>query len=173
MKPIRHPGRPGHRAQILSADGQLRPVPGSSARSVGFLCRGAALRRVLAIVGMLGAVTLILAVLLSWGFFYNGFLRSHFDDQRFDRAKWTAPASVNSDRTPRGRMAGDLRRRFLRRGMSRSEVRALLGRPDDEERGVEDHYLLGYCSPMSIDGDQLIIRYDRSGQLAATKIYEH
>jgi hypothetical protein len=43
-------------------------------------------------------------------------------------------------------MAEDLQKRFLRRGMSKREVRALLGEPDnsryDESSGLADHYLM-------------------------------
>ena len=61
--------------------------------------------------------------------------------------------------------------------MSKKQVRQLLGPPNnsqyEEAKGKTDSYFLGHWGDWSIDGDYLIIHYDRSGKLASTEIYEH
>lgn len=96
--------------------------------------------------------------------FYGSFGGSPFNDARFEEQQWVSAVTAEDGQNPRGLMAEDLRKRFLHRGMSRREVRALLGDPDnsawDERTGV-DRYFLGHWGPMSIDGDYLIIHYDK------------
>jgi hypothetical protein len=102
-----------------------------------------------------------------------------FATERFDRAKWLAAASTSDweYRNPRGPMAEDLRRDHLRKGMRRAEVRALLEKSDNSQAedaaANSDRYYLGHWGTMSIDGDYLIIHYDKSGRLASTEIYTH
>lgn len=104
-------------------------------------------------------------------------LHNPFDAERFEQAKWKSAVTDREGRNPRGPMAGDLRRRFLKKGMSKKAVRALLGEPDnsesDEMAGNVDRYFLGHWGPMSIDGDYLIIHYDQSGGIVSTEMYEH
>lgn len=63
------------------------------------------------------------------------------------------------------------------RGMSKAEVRRLLGASDNSqyetEQGNIDNYFLGHWGFMSIDGDLLVVHYDPHGRLASTKIYSH
>jgi hypothetical protein len=102
-----------------------------------------------------------------------------FATERFDRAKWlAAESSPDWDyRNPRGPMAEDLRRGYLHKGMRKAEVRALLGKVNnnevEERAGDADHYYLGAWGRMSIDGDYLIVHYDKSGKLTSTEIYTH
>jgi hypothetical protein len=103
--------------------------------------------------------------------------RSPFDRERFVQSKWKAAAADLGEKNARGPMAEDLRRRVLRKGMSNAAVRALLGKPDnseaEEKAGEEDSYSLGHWGSVSIEGDRLIIHYDRSKRIASTEIYEH
>ena len=98
---------------------------------------------------------------------------SPFDDRPFERTAWLSSTGIN---TQRGRMAEDLRRRFLRRGMARQEVTGLLGASNSSEHNRalgEDWYYLGHLGPLSIEGDYLVIRYDRAGRLVSTEVREH
>jgi hypothetical protein len=74
-------------------------------------------------------------------------------------------------------MAEDLRRHYLQREMSKKQVRQLLGPPNNSEyeeaKGNTDSYFLGHWGDWSIDGDYLIIHYDKSGRVASTEIYQH
>ena len=134
------------------------------------------MKRTLLIVGAVAALLLLLLGLVYGPTIYS-LLRNPFNDRTFDRSVWIEAASGPEVRNPRGPMAEDLRARFLHRGMSKRDVRALLGESSnsqyEEEMGVEDHYFLGHWGEMSIDGDYLIIHYDKRRRLVSTEIYQH
>jgi hypothetical protein len=132
----------------------------------------------LAIVGAAAALLLLLVLGLVYGRAAYTLLHRPFNDRTFDRSVWIGVAGVPLERNPRGPMTEDLRRRFLHEGMSRREVRALLGQPDngpypEATTAIEDHYFLGHWGEMSIDGDYLIIHYDKRRRLVSTEIYQH
>lgn len=106
-----------------------------------------------------------------------GVFANPFAAQRFDRAKWLAAAPVAPGKNARGPMAEDLRRRYIRRGMTRTEVQHLLGPPNslgcDEKAAGGDWYYLGPWGSMSIDGDYLGIHYGKDGRVESTEIYTH
>lgn len=107
----------------------------------------------------------------------HGMVGNPFTTERFDRAKWMAAESGPEWRHPRGPMAEDIGRRLLHTAMRRADVRALLGGSSnsehDEQQGNVDRYYLGVWSYMSIDGDYLIVHYDRTGKVTSTEIYTH
>ena len=104
-------------------------------------------------------------------------VRDPFDDKPFDRDTWLRAATATSGPNPRGPMAEDLRRRFLRAGMSRKAVNSLLGKPDggwdDKQKLHEDHYNLGQWSILSIEPDYLVIHYDKDDRIDRTVIPAH
>lgn len=107
----------------------------------------------------------------------RGVSANPFATEPFDQSKWIRAKSGPEVKNPRGPMAEDLRRHYLQRGMSKKQVRQLLGPPSNSEyeeaKGNVDSYFLGHWGDWSIDGDYLIIRYHKSGRVASTEIYEH
>lgn len=69
-------------------------------------------------------------------------------------------------------MANDVRNLLLRKGMTKFEVGQLLGKPDDES-SLEYQYVLGLCSGMGWDYDNLHIYFDSEGKLIDTAIIQH
>jgi hypothetical protein len=115
--------------------------------------------------------------------------RPSLGDKPFDRTVWLAgenvgapdfPGSATARWNPRGPMVADLRRRHLPQGMTRADVRRLLGRPMftdvAEAGGSTDRYSIGYGewlpglqgSPST--GYVLAVHYDRSGRVRGTQI---
>jgi len=134
------------------------------------------LRKALIII-TIAVSAVVLATLVMIGPFLYEMLRNPYNDRPFDRKVWLSAADDDSRDNPRGPMAEDLRRRFLRKGMAKKEVRSLLGDPRnswyEEARGREDHYFLGYWGYMSMDGDYLVVHYDKAGKATSTEIYSH
>ncbi len=110
---------------------------------------------------------------------------SPFHRAPFQQQRWL---EARTDRDSlRGRMAGSLVRRHLKKGMKREAVVRLLGPPDGREqyrgrplvegRGYERtreilRYYLGDWSGMRLDGDYLDIAIDGSGQLIGAWIWQ-
>jgi hypothetical protein len=97
----------------------------------------------------------------------------HWDDRPFDRKVWLANASNYGRGNPRGQMADDLRKRWLRKGMTRKEVKALLGEPDPQGPEGVYEYNLGNWAWCPICPDVLDIHFDKSGRLVRAEITEH
>lgn len=124
----------------------------------------------------LSAVMVIVVALVLVIAYELGLLGSPFDDKIFVRSEWLASAHNCEMRNPRGRMAEDLISNHLRIGMSKSDVRKLLGKSNNseyDETQNTDYYFLGGWGFMSIDGDYLIIRYNNAYQIKSTEIYVH
>lgn len=97
-----------------------------------------------------------------------------FSTSRFDKAEWLAPISQEREITCyRGGMARDIMNRLLAPGMTKQEVEALLGQPDDHHKPQEFEYTLGMCSGFKIDYDGLIIRFSTEGRLINAYIVQH
>jgi len=85
----------------------------------------------------------------------------------FDSALW---------RSQRGQEEGNrrwtqvhaLERDFLRQGMSRSQVREVLGSPDQSERDTDAYYL--GASEFSIDGATYVIEYEPAGHVISFSV---
>ena len=86
---------------------------------------------------------------------------------RFDAARWKAQGSDKGNPSPRYRMLGSIEER-LRPGMTRVEVEALLGEPD-ERHGLDYYSGLGTMFP-GIDYDSLVIEFDVAGKLKSYRI---
>jgi hypothetical protein len=110
---------------------------------------------------------------------------AYFYTAWFDQPTWLSSTASEFD-NPRGRMCGDLRCRYLRRGMRREELTRLLGKPDgvvgQKEVGVLSspesetayqayRYFIGMCD--SIDEWSLDIGFDRDGQLTNTWLTQY
>lgn len=105
--------------------------------------------------------------------------KAAFRGNQFKQAEWMDFQKCERDtalscdaqlqRCPRGSMVQDLRSRyFLNNVTTKSEISKLIGERDKamEIRGlICETYFLGYCSPMSFDGDSLYICYDESHTL--------
>ena len=99
-------------------------------------------------------------------------LANPFNERRFDRQVWLAATHETGRSNQRGPMAEDLRRRILNRGLSRSKVEAILGKPSGAAPGLDEYYL-GNWGPFSIEADYLRLHYDSGKRLTSTEIYSH
>ena len=118
------------------------------------------------------AIVLAIAV-LGAGVLY-AVHRRHCGNIRFDRARWIAVAGQGGVRNPRQRMVKDLMRRYLRNGMTKHEVRQLLGKPDyDSLYRDTDSYFIGVIGCLSVDASTLDVHYDKAGKVSRTQVLEH
>lgn len=126
------------------------------------------------LVVVLCIVAMILVVIFGpWVYEMN---KNPYNDARFERTTWLASASSWDSKNPRGPMADDVRRNYLRIGMPKKAVRKLLGKSNNSqhnEQQNEDHYFIGNWGYMSIDGDFLIIHYNKAKKLDSSEIYSH
>ncbi len=95
---------------------------------------------------------------------------------RFDRAVWISRPELEGSDTPRSRMVSDVMHRYLKPGMSRQQVRELLGKPDSTSQfDTENHregYGLGHIGAFGIDPSILVLQYDVSGKLKEAHVIE-
>jgi hypothetical protein len=97
-----------------------------------------------------------------------------FSTSRFDKAEWLTHVPQEREITCyRGGMARDIKNRLLTPGMTKQEVEALLGPPDNNHKPQELEYTLGMCSGFRIDHDGLIIRFSTEGRLINAYIVQH
>lgn len=87
---------------------------------------------------------------------------------RFDAKLWQAQHNSTAFDNPRAGQIESLQRDHMRAGMSRADVRALLGEPEASTPGM-DRYALG-VAPLGIDPQTYVIRYDDSGRVAGFKV---
>lgn len=96
-----------------------------------------------------------------------------FSTHRFDPVQWRARVPDALDATCyRGGMARDIQRRVVTVGMKRHEVRAALGSPDSDQPG-EFRYVLGMCSGLGMDFDDLHVLFNERGEVAHVAIRQH
>lgn len=96
-----------------------------------------------------------------------------FSIARFDPAKWQAKVPDKLDTTCyRGSMAYDIRDRVLRTGMAAQEVQQLLGKPDFNSP-TELRYVLGMCSGLGWDYDDLHVFLNQQGRVERVAIIQH
>ena len=76
----------------------------------------------------------------------------------FDSKIWKEQRGKNERKNPRIEMVIELGKRHLRKGMTRAEVHALLGEPD-QKHGTSDVYELG-ASPVGVDFEYYILDYE-------------
>ncbi len=91
--------------------------------------------------------------------------------REFEREAWLAGVEQ------RYAMTDDLCQRFLHEGMSKTEVRALLGDPENseyqEQQGNVDAYQLGTVEQFVMDAYFLEVHYDESQRLVSTEITQY
>lgn len=113
----------------------------------------------------------LMVVLAPFGY---AVLNDPFNDRPFNRSIWLQAANRDDSKNPRGPMADDLCRRYLRQGMTKSAVRKLLGRSGNsehhDERGDVDYYNLGAWGLFPIDPSYLVVQYDKAGLIVSTTI---
>lgn len=96
-----------------------------------------------------------------------------FAGQSFDRAVWHKFHNNHEPDNPRASMSKDLRRRYLRQGLTKQEVVKLLGEPDMNKSDNMYEYNLGMWSGFRIDYDGLQIHFDAEGRLSYVQCVQH
>jgi len=119
----------------------------------------------------------LVAVFGTLALFYAGFnWWTHggvFSTARFDQTQWLAKVPEQLDSTCyRGNMAYDIRDRVLRSGMAAQQVLGLLGRPDFHSP-AEFRYVLGMCSGLGFDYDDLHVFFNPQGRVERVQIIQH
>ena len=106
--------------------------------------------------------------------------RREFEPDVWKEERWWRPPDHPGPKRSLARMAmlDDLRERHLVAGTTEPEVRALLGAPDSERvvlGGRELFYVVGPGSffPGELDVELLVVSFDHSGNLLATRVYEN
>jgi hypothetical protein len=107
-----------------------------------------------------------------------------FDDRAFEQNTWMRDDGSNVN-SIRGLMTADLITNYLKPGMSKAEVKRLLGSPDSQEKpdafspappqgagGVVWCYHIGSWSGMRIDADFLAVLFDKSGVVVSAWHYQ-
>lgn len=123
----------------------------------------------------LGTGLLLLTCFIALTSLYHPFRMSDgvFSADEFDANVWHAKVPDQLESTCyRGGMAADIRERIISVGMSKMQVQAVLGKPD-HDTPTESRYVLGMCSGMRIDYDDLHIYFNSSGTVISTKIIQH
>jgi hypothetical protein len=96
-----------------------------------------------------------------------------FSSDDFDPVRWRQKVPEKLETTCwRGGMARDIQRRIVRPGMARADVIAKLGTPD-RQQPEEFSYVLGMCSGIRIDYDDLHVRFNEHGEVAKVLIIQH
>lgn len=130
------------------------------------------LRKILKIL-LIATSALIAVALAAFAIFVWWTSHGVFASARFDRNLWLAqPVDVAETSCYRGGMANDIKSRLLSPGMSADAVVALLGRPD-AEAAREYRYVLGMCSGLGFDYDDLHIYFDARGGYSHAAIIQH
>jgi hypothetical protein len=131
------------------------------------------LRRAFRNIGIVLCV-LVLGGLMVYGVIIAPATDSPFNEAPFSRDAWTTSPGNDVSGNLRTPMAADVQKRVVKKGMLRTEVRQLLGTPDEsqvgEELAGEDSYSLGHSGQMSFGSDRLIVRYDRAGKVVSSVI---
>jgi len=97
----------------------------------------------------------------------------------FDATVWRNPPGCGSNGCDvdcvRGQMVRDLTRSYLRLGMSRSDVIALLGNPQPGSLPVKTSlsYDLGMCSGFRMDYDALVLSFNDRDALIDIRTKHH
>lgn len=106
-------------------------------------------------------------------FLFHLLVPNPFDDRPFDREVWLAEAGLPGPDNPRGQMYEDLLEKHLKKGMTKAEVLALLGKPDATSRSRLFSYELGMWSGMRIDTDTLDVEFDGTDKVKRAYRVQH
>lgn len=86
----------------------------------------------------------------------------------FDAETWKAQRGSGARKNPRIGMVVDLQRKHSLEGMSRDDVRKLLGEPDQRE-GTSEVYELG-ASPFGPSYEYFVLDYDAGGKVTQARL---
>ncbi|MCP3142458.1 hypothetical protein [Pyxidicoccus xibeiensis] len=86
----------------------------------------------------------------------------------FDSEQWKAQKGSGARNNPRVGMVVDLQRKHTLEGMSRDDVRKLLGEPD-RQHGTSEVYELG-ASPFGPSYESFVIDYDAGGKVTQARL---
>lgn len=112
------------------------------------------------------AFTVVLSIVFfTWWTMKDRFI---FGDAAFDPVRWMAAATVHES-CDRGEMVLDVQHHILQRGMSKSQVSVLLGRPAWEEENQYE-YELGVCL-WAVHG--LRVYFNKDGRMVHSAIIQH
>jgi len=112
----------------------------------------------------------LLAILSVWVWWASGDV---FSSEDFDPVRWRQSVPEKLETTCwRGSMARDIQRHIVRAGMPRADVTAILG-THDSEQPEEFRYVLGMCSGMRFDYDDLHVRFNERGEVTKVLIIQH
>ncbi|HER19703.1 MAG TPA: hypothetical protein ENO14_01505 [Chromatiales bacterium] len=121
----------------------------------------------ISIVAFLSLVAIFLGAFIWWSSV------GVFSTQTFDSSRWHAPISDERDVTCyRGGMANYIREHLLKVGESKQFVEKLLGKPDFVTES-EYRYILGMCSGLGLDYDDLHVYFDGDGRITHAAIIQH
>lgn len=115
----------------------------------------------------LAAFTVVLTIVFfAWWAMKDSVM---FGAEKFDQVKWMQSAATIEKECKRGDMAYDLQQHILARGMPKSEVSVLLGRPSYENANSAE-YDLGKCMHVY---HGLLIFFDKNNGLINSRISSH
>ncbi len=118
----------------------------------------------------------VIAFFMGCGFIWYVIWYVHegvFSASTSDASAWLAVQTNKTESTCyRGGMANDVKNRLLAKGMSQLDVQNFLGVPDSHS-SFEYQYVLGMCSGIGVDYDNLHVYFDEQGRLTRTLIAQH
>ena len=117
---------------------------------------------------------LLIAVFALAAFAYWWMSGGVFTTSQFDSTVWFARQTNATDSTCyRGGMAANIRDRILKPSMTHQEVEQLLGKPDGYSTPGEYQYILGMCSGLMWDYDNLHVYFNGEGKYERAAIIQH
>jgi hypothetical protein len=108
---------------------------------------------------------LVVAFFAIWHFLMD----YHFNELMFDAAVWKSFNNNDDPDNPRGQMFDDLTKSYLKKGLPKKGIEALLGPADLKSENYFWSYNLGMWSGFRMDYDSLDLKFDHDGKL--TKFY--
>jgi outer membrane protein assembly factor BamE (lipoprotein component of BamABCDE complex) len=119
--------------------------------------------------GKVIAVALLLVLLLALAAGYSVWRLSQVFPKAisFDAELWRTADTSQLD-NPRCLMQRDLEQNHLKLGMTKTEVAALLGEPEEDKQTTS--YYLGFCSPFGVDAMALGLEFDNDDKLS--RVYD-
>jgi hypothetical protein len=112
----------------------------------------------------ISTAVLFVATLVTGGVLYLN-ARHSFDATVWK--EWSVASRDYNPKNPRGRMVVDLLNKHLPLGRQRSDVLAMLGKPDVEDGNHVQYYVGGHSGGAYLPGyDYLMLTFDADGKLA-------
>jgi len=95
------------------------------------------------------------------------------NDREFDATLWREQQDSFATDNPRGQMVYHLRESILEPGMSKDQIRLILGEPDYAEEAYVFKYNLGRWTGWQRDFNSLDLHFDEGGHLRRIEITQH